>query len=170
MVSMRSTAENGAAARGVCALTETGDRGDCQMGEKGSLRAYNKRECAQFCRRCSRCRFISFSQLDLDCSWFHDCPEQLGQHGTDHLTYQVFPRTGTVNFSHRRSLTVWVDAEEVGSALWPGARRRKGHCRGPLAHPKPTESRRPCPFVLKTPEYGVFSTRDRNQQGVPPSH
>lgn len=30
--------------------------------------------CLADCRRCERCHFISYSDLDHDCSWFRSCP------------------------------------------------------------------------------------------------
>ena len=59
----------------------TGGLGDCNAGSSGSF-ALTTAEfeydvesvCAQRCRQCRRCRYVSFSKQWKDCSWFHQCP------------------------------------------------------------------------------------------------
>ena len=70
---------------GYCAATETGDAGDCARGHKGSWRLhpwmrgwtrgiFDELSCVRHCvRHCARCRFVSVSMADGDCSWYHDC-------------------------------------------------------------------------------------------------
>jgi len=63
---------------GYCDTTDD-NAGDCEAGEKGSLKMGDGRKiadvnaCGAFCRRCARCRFISASMSHGDCSWFHVC-------------------------------------------------------------------------------------------------
>ena len=70
-----------ATARGYCARTCDGDEGDCAIGDLGTWpgRKYGilgLTACAAACRRCARCRYVSFSAKNDDCSWFHSCSMQ----------------------------------------------------------------------------------------------
>ena len=71
---------------GHCGTTQTGERGDCESGDKGSLlpvmqAAYkNKKkwhaaiaECMALCAQCARCEYVSISPRWNDCSWYHSC-------------------------------------------------------------------------------------------------
>ncbi|KAL1498915.1 hypothetical protein AB1Y20_013437 [Prymnesium parvum] len=42
--------------------------------------------CASLCRACARCAFVSFSTLDLDCSWYAACDAPLRYLATAHCT------------------------------------------------------------------------------------
>ena len=76
--------------QGYCALTTTGDEGDCSGGHSGSFtlepvasvrdRADNVtvwelliEACLQRCAQCARCRYISASLAFSDCSWAYHC-------------------------------------------------------------------------------------------------
>ena len=61
---------------GYCAPTL--EPGDCARGIKGgwnstALCIADFAGCAARCRGCARCRYVSFSRLHEDCSWFHTC-------------------------------------------------------------------------------------------------
>ena len=61
---------------GYCEATT--DPGDCAHGAKGSWNATalgiaDLAGCAARCARCARCRYVSYSPLHEDCSWFHAC-------------------------------------------------------------------------------------------------
>lgn len=70
---------------GYCAPTDTGDAGDCEHGQRGSWRLnpwmrgwtsgiYDEYSCVRHCvRSCTRCRFVSVSMVDGDCSWYSGC-------------------------------------------------------------------------------------------------
>lgn len=70
---------------GYCRATDTGDAGDCLRGQQGSWRLnpwmrgwtrgiYDEWSCVRHCvRHCARCRFVSVSIADGDCSWYSDC-------------------------------------------------------------------------------------------------
>lgn len=58
---------------GYCSTTDDAPS-DCEHADKGSVsKLPDAAACAAFCRRCHRCRFISFSASHSDCSWFHSC-------------------------------------------------------------------------------------------------
>lgn len=68
---------------GYCNATEFGDEGECtHAGDKGVL-LLNERaahsaelwalECLRACERCPRCRYISLSHEQRDCSWHTQC-------------------------------------------------------------------------------------------------
>lgn len=62
---------------GFCATTN-GGLGDCTRGhlgviEFGTLPAPTVEGCAKRCGRCLRCRYISFSLENQDCSWYAAC-------------------------------------------------------------------------------------------------
>lgn len=61
---------------GYCAATI--EPGDCARGVKGgwnstALGIADLAGCAARCAQCARCRYVSFSPLHEDCSWFHAC-------------------------------------------------------------------------------------------------
>ena len=67
---------------GFCEVTE--GEGDCAKGNKGAWEmgqagmvsealVAGASACVRRCEACHRCRFVSFSQSQEDCSWFHDC-------------------------------------------------------------------------------------------------
>ena len=68
---------------GHCGPTVDGERGDCDIGDKGwfGLQAGPAttswegaaHACAAACLACDRCRFVSFSLKYRDCSWFENC-------------------------------------------------------------------------------------------------
>ena len=65
---------------GLCEETPD-DPGDCSAGGKGSFRLSQQvsdmqsaiRECSRRCRSCGRCRYISVSVANRDCSWYRSC-------------------------------------------------------------------------------------------------
>ena len=63
---------------GSCGTTEF-DEGDCSHGFSGAwdaakLRLRTLDDCAHHCvARCARCRWVSFSAKNRDCSWFFEC-------------------------------------------------------------------------------------------------
>ena len=67
--------------RGYCSVTDNKlGRGDCARGAKGFLPTGKSsgidtfRDCIDFCHfDCARCRYVSFSLRQRDCSWYHDC-------------------------------------------------------------------------------------------------
>lgn len=66
---------------GYCARTCDGDEGDCAIGDLGTWPGRTHgiltlEACAAACRRCSRCRYVSYSSRNDDCSWFHSCSIQ----------------------------------------------------------------------------------------------
>ena len=68
---------------GHCGITST--RSSCVYGQHGSLQLPERNlshpdgeiellnTCLQACSRCKRCRWISYSGLLRDCSWYHHC-------------------------------------------------------------------------------------------------
>ena len=68
---------------GVCgATTFSSSAQDCENGISGAwhMSKLTRRDedalresCVERCMRCARCRFISFSIVWGDCSWYHDC-------------------------------------------------------------------------------------------------
>ena len=58
---------------GTCAVTTVG--GDCGSGERGAwhMPHGSLSACARRCDECARCRFVSFSRTNADCSWFSEC-------------------------------------------------------------------------------------------------
>ena len=62
---------------GYCAVTHGGWEGDCERGDSGSWEPHHHglrdlAACVERCRRCVRCRYVSFKPRE-DCSWFHTC-------------------------------------------------------------------------------------------------
>jgi hypothetical protein len=68
---------------GVCgATTFSSSAQDCENGMSGAWHMSKltrkdedalRESCVERCMRCARCRFISFSIVWGDCSWYHDC-------------------------------------------------------------------------------------------------
>ena len=59
---------------GACEQTEVG--GDCLSGTLGAWEVPKGEgidACVKRCERCARCRFVSFSAINADCSWFSTC-------------------------------------------------------------------------------------------------
>lgn len=81
--------------RGYCAPTKDSAAGDCNSGSKGSWPLQGTTplaSCLQRCaENCARCRFVSFSPSNLECSWYHDCDlEHLEtRYSRDHQTMAV---------------------------------------------------------------------------------
>ena len=78
---------------GACGATENG--GDCATDDQGawpmSPPKHSLATCIAMCRCCERCRYISFSAENKDCSWFAACRmdrlTQPNTGGTTHLAY-----------------------------------------------------------------------------------
>ena len=52
--------------------------GDCEAGDKGSFAMGTRLPptaawCTAACLSCPRCRYVSLSVDEKDCSWFHEC-------------------------------------------------------------------------------------------------
>ena len=60
---------------GYCGLTSTDEGKTCGVHDrKGSWTGIGgPSECAARCRACSRCRFVTWSPFDRDCSWYSTC-------------------------------------------------------------------------------------------------
>ena len=60
---------------GACGATENG--GDCATDSQGAWPMAPSRHslatCIAMCRCCERCRYISYSAQNEDCSWFAKC-------------------------------------------------------------------------------------------------
>ena len=54
----------------------------CKAGRlKGGWPAVKStRECVHLCQSCTSCRFVSYSSLDRDCSWFASCDLRLREY------------------------------------------------------------------------------------------
>lgn len=65
--------------QGFCEVTTENDAGQCASSEtrtatkQGSWSMPSLRACVKRCTQCQACRFVSFSPINYDCSWFHDC-------------------------------------------------------------------------------------------------
>ena len=57
---------------GFCGATGYGRACDIHHG-KGAWAADSERDCLMQCAACGRCRYISFSAKNRDCSWFYAC-------------------------------------------------------------------------------------------------
>ena len=84
------------AVEGFCNETSTGQHGDCERGDKGSWRIGegNLTDVAACVRRCvdgcARCRYVSVSIPERDCSWYATCDvRRLRNAGLGHRTYAV---------------------------------------------------------------------------------
>lgn len=83
---------------GYCAPTDFEQPGDCTSGASGSWRLgprFNVSACMRRCAlECSRCRYVTISLVDLDCSWYATCPDQPPTStlpGADHFTVRIRP-------------------------------------------------------------------------------
>ena len=83
---------------GVCAVTEFSSRmAVCRTDKSGAWHMMptadegaGRRGCAKRCRLCRNCRFVSYSMVDNDCSWYADCNlRALGDSPSDHHSAQV---------------------------------------------------------------------------------
>ena len=90
-----------------CGETITGDEGSCTSGDRGSWTVEeapfagaitDATSCLRHCAtRCGRCRFVSFSAAQSDCSWYHDCNvDRLGSAAFGHTTLAVTAEVRTV--------------------------------------------------------------------------
>ena len=75
---------------GPCAFTELG--GDCEHGSQGSWQTSDMRDCALRCAACRRCRHLSFSAAQGDCSWYVTCPRVLLEGPAYLRTYTTLER------------------------------------------------------------------------------
>ena len=73
------------AVSGYCAATTDSVRGDCERGAKGSLGLSAKeglslrisaKACLRKCGECARCRYVTLSPRNGDCSWYAKCDLQ----------------------------------------------------------------------------------------------
>ena len=97
------------ALHGHCGPTVDGERGDCDIGDRGwiGLRQGPATSswdgaidaCRAACLACDRCRFISLSLKYKDCSWYRRCPK-LHERPDGFRTLRV--RNGTVARQQRR--------------------------------------------------------------------
>lgn len=84
---------------GYCTGTVEGWEGDCTRGHVGSWKMGpsmpNARACINRCRECRRCRFVSISVKNGECSWFSGCATgslALVYGGDTYTTYRVKKR------------------------------------------------------------------------------
>ena len=94
---------------GHCGPTVDGERGDCDIGDKGWVGLKQGpgttswdgaiSECTAACLACDRCRFISLSLKYKDCSWYRRCPS-LSRQPAGFRTLRV--RNGTNARQQRR--------------------------------------------------------------------
>jgi len=87
-------------AAGFCEATDFG--GDCEKGESGAWEMdASLSTCVDMCSCCSRCRYVSFSAVNRDCSWHSECsmdslqlmPGVPEAHGDSYVTVEVAKRT-----------------------------------------------------------------------------
>ena len=77
-----------AGARGFCAETAEGWEGDCATGLQGAWPWQGRAACIERCTRCRRCNFVSFSDINRDCSWYHACAlDSLNMHAYNGESY-----------------------------------------------------------------------------------
>ena len=66
-------------APGLCAAVCKGEEGNCSSGDLGTYRPVTEygirslADCHAACRRCPRCRFVSWSVRRKECAWFRSC-------------------------------------------------------------------------------------------------
>lgn len=105
---------------GFCSITDNDSGvGDCQNGEKGTVMLRTKPwnietidDCVDFCfHYCGRCKYISYSAKERDCSWYSECNIQ-----------QLTPHSGAAFVSRE----VRPNAEEPpdGAGRYRGGRRK----------------------------------------------
>ena len=89
---------------GFCAVTEFSSRmAVCSTDKSGAWHmlptddeAAGQRGCAKRCTRCRNCRFVSYSMMDNDCSWYADCNlRALGDSPSGHHSAQVKSGAGS---------------------------------------------------------------------------
>lgn len=56
---------------GLCGVTTFG--GSCAISASGAWQEDSLQSCLMACASCGRCRYISFSKANADCSWYHTC-------------------------------------------------------------------------------------------------
>ena len=115
--------------RGFCAVAPAG--GDCNNGQLGSWQLTGTETqntsaaamaCLERCHGCARCRYISVSLADADCSWYHRCSlDRLRMPEGSHLSYHV---KNTRRIGHPLKSRWSVGDEETGCA--PPS--KPGHC------------------------------------------
>ena len=69
--------------------------GGCETGrhDKGSWMLGSLALCLNRCKRCTRCKFVSFSAVESDCSWYTACQlDRLHPSSQGHLTYALHNR------------------------------------------------------------------------------
>ena len=88
------------AQRGYCELTV--NEGNCESTSNGAwpLGKYgieDLAQCVERCRRCTRCRYVSFSWAHDECGWFHNCrlPLETKYQGDTYQTLHVIKRNRT---------------------------------------------------------------------------
>ena len=127
---------------GFCDTTEFGNVGQCSEEDKGafkppwrwnSLRSQEElaARCRQLCLACERCRFVSFSLEQRDCSWYHECDTErlrIDVAGFRTLAVRNASRadddgTGQPSHGHQRG------SQELLLPLWArlGELARRGH-------------------------------------------
>ena len=86
--------------KGYCTATTDGWAGDCEKGLLGTWRMGpdlpNVAACIKRCQACVRCRFVSVSTINRDCSWYAGCTTGSLGHvygGGNYRTYRVKPNT-----------------------------------------------------------------------------
>lgn len=99
----------GLAKRGYCAPTKAFAAGDCAVGGMGTWPLNGLTplaNCVQRCAEsCARCRFVSYSVIEAECSWYHDCDIERLQtrHSRDHQTLAVAQAPSTPNDRARQT-------------------------------------------------------------------
>ena len=90
------------AQRGYCELTV--NEGNCESTSNGAwpLGKYgieDLAQCVERCRRCTRCRYVSFSWAHDECGWFHNCrlPLETKYQGDTYETMHVVKRNRTTS-------------------------------------------------------------------------
>ena len=82
------------ATRGVCGVTEFG-MSDCDGGQQGAWVLHGSMsDCVRRCHCCSRCRYVSYSHQNADCSWFSECNLSALQSGGQAATFRTLPVKG----------------------------------------------------------------------------
>jgi 5-methylcytosine-specific restriction endonuclease McrA len=66
--------------KGSCGATEFSSHVDCRFADRGAWHtapgmnaSRGKQQCARRCESCENCRFVSFSAVERDCSWYASC-------------------------------------------------------------------------------------------------
>lgn len=110
---------------GFCGLTDVRQPNKCRSGSKGawtlSQEAFSSqrkavRVCLAMCAECERCRFITVSVKDADCSWYHEC-NSLSTHYHGFLSGPVVSQTPLEGSSLpvlRADIVVFMHMEKTG--------------------------------------------------------